>query len=450
MRGQFRMPARLAESTRTNAALFHAQERRIDPQKVVRPEIRAARGVRGEAIAAEAVALYGYEGIGLTIETLCDVNATLANHGVAFGKNDHRVRADGSRVDLVMSHWPIEHVRWDDVSRSFKTQVDGGPEETIVHGDGRWVVFQAHETKPWTWGCILPASLVWASHAFAGRDWSKSSVAHGSAKVVGELPAGIALQTMNAQGAVELSDDARAMLELLRAIVSDDSPFGIRPAGSKTDFLTNTSSAWQIFAELARNGEQHAARIYLGTDGILGAQGGAPGVDISRLLGVAMTIVQGDFGVIDRGVLTGILEPWTAINFGDSTLAPKRRYLIPDQDADAARESTAKRTEAFYTEIDRARASGFVVSQPFVNDVARRYGVEAPTLPEEAKRAPAIALAPTDIARVVTVNEARASAGVGPLQLPDGSPDPDGSLTVEAFAAKKAAQASATSDVPTS
>lgn len=231
------------------------------------------------------------------------------------------------------------------------------------------------------------------------------------------------------------------MLQLLLAIVSDDSPVGIRPAGSKTDFLTNTSTAWQIFSELARNGEKHAARIYLGTDAILGAQGGAPGVDIAKLLGVSVTIVQGDFGAIGRGLRTGVIEPWAAINFGDSRLAPSRVYMIPDQDADAARESLAKRTEAFYAEIEKARSSGFVITQEFVNAVAERYGVQAPTLPEEAKKAPAIVLAPTDIARVVTVNEARASAGAGPLLRADGSPDPDGQLTVDVFSAKKSAEA---------
>jgi hypothetical protein len=46
--------------------------------------------------------------------------------------------------------------------------------------------------------------------------------------------------------------------------------------------LVNSSQAWEVWAKLAEVAERRAARIYLGTDGVLGAQGGAPGVDISR------------------------------------------------------------------------------------------------------------------------------------------------------------------------
>ena len=55
---------------------------------------------------------------------------------------------------------------------------------------------------------------------------------------------------------------------------------------------------------------------------------------------------------------------------------------------------------------------------------------------------PALQLAPTDIAKVVTVNEARSSQGIGALMLASGGEDPDGNLTVAAYAAKQeAAQA---------
>src|SRR5262249_10848254 len=152
------------------------------------------------------------------------------------------------------------------------------------------------------------------------------------AKVIGEMPEGVPLQKDGA-----LSDEAAAMVELLRAIASGDSPIGIRPAGSKTDFLVNTSTAWQIFENLSTNAEKAAARIYLGTDGTLGAQGGAPGVDIKALFGVASTIVEGDLECLERGFKTGTIEPWTALNFGDSSLAPTRKYLLPDPDLQTLR-----------------------------------------------------------------------------------------------------------------
>ena len=183
---------------------------------------------------------------------------------------------------------------------------------------------------------------------------------------------------------------------------------------------------------------------------MLGAQAGAPGVDISKLFGVAVTKIKGDFGCIERCFHTGVMEVWAALNFGDSSLAPRRTYLLPDADEEAWRAAVGTRRQAFYADVAAARANGFPITQDFVDALALEYDVAPPELAEvdDDAKAPTIALAPTDLARVVSVNEARASAGLGALALPDGEPDPDGNLTVEEFAAKKAAAATAAATVP--
>ena len=86
------------------------------------------------------------------------------------------------------------------------------------------------------------------------------------------------------------------------------------------------------------------------------------------------------------------------------------------------------------------RDNGFEITQEAVVALAKKYRVPAPTLPAQARRAPSIALAPTDLAVAVKVNEARASAELDPLTLPDGSPDPDGFLPLAAYKAKVEAQ----------
>lgn len=398
MLGHFAQPARLAAAMRTDDALAVARSNRLAPQRCIQVEIVPAPKARGRAIAGEAEALFGQGGIAASPGTLADINGCLVDHGVAFGLCSWTVREDGSRTDLTISFWPIEYVRWDLRLRCYMARVDltvgmpaltrdetdagsyggfygvGSGEVPIVHGDGRWIIFSTHDFEPHKQeAAILPGAVVWARHAFAIRDWSKSSVAHGSAKVIGEMPMGVALQ--NAEG---LTPDALAMAELLRHIASSDAPIGIRPAGSKTDFLTNTSTAWQIFAELVSNAEKAAARIYLGTDGTLGSQGGAPGVDVQAMFGVATTKVQGDLAAISRGMQTGAIEPWCAINFGDSSLAPKRKYLLPDADEDGLRESDAARAKAFYDEFDRVRASGVLVDQTVVDALARKYRIAPP------------------------------------------------------------------------
>ena len=457
LRGQFCTPARMAESMRTDDALFTAYENRLAPARCIGVEMVPAAGAGGKRIAAEAEALFGQNGVGVRSDALADINGCLANHGLAVGVCTHTARADGSRVDVELHSWPIEYVRYDPVLRSLVTQIDPATpaeqvareagtdrystiEIPITHGDGRWVVFQKHEYEPWKQeACILSAALIWARHAHAVRDWARGSSSHGNAKVVGEMPEGMALS--DEDGA--LTVQAAAFLELLQAIASLDMPVGIRPAGSKTDLITNTSTAWQVWDALAINAEKAAARIYLGTDGMLGSVGGAPGVDIATLFGVAVTKVQGDLACLERGLMTGVIEPWAAVNFGSSALAPRRRYLMPDADEQAMREAYGKRSADFHADIKARRDAGHVIDQALLDELASRYDVIAPQLPVESSKAPSIALAPTDIARVVSVNEARASAGLGVLLLATGQPDPLGVITVEEFSAKKAAQAAA-------
>jgi hypothetical protein len=438
MRGYFTLPARLAASMRTDDALYVAYANRLDALASVEKEIKPAPGARAVGVASEAEALFGQTGVALTHDTERDFHGCLVNHGVAFLRGTWLPREDGSRVDLAIASWPIEHVRWDSYDRCYKTQTDGGVEEPITHGDGRWAIAQLGEIDPFKSGALLPAAMVWARHAFAARDWAKGSVSHGSAKVIGKMAEGVPLR--NADG---MTQDAIAFLDALQSIASGDSPVAIIPAGASIEYLVNTSTAYQVWIELVANAEKAAARIYLGTDGVLGAAGGAPGVDIQALFGVATTKIQGDRKAIERAIQTGFVEPWCAINFGDSRLAPLRTYKLPDADADAARASDAERTVAFFDEVEKTRANGFDVSQEYVNGLAKKHGIDAPVLPsvEDGAQAPTIALAPTDLARVISVNEARASAGLGALRLPDGSDDADGLLTVEQFGIKKAADA---------
>lgn len=369
MQGRFALPARMADRMRGDDALFVAKSYRLAPQRALGVALEPAKGTRGEAVAAEAEALYGALGIAVSSDTIADINEELADHGIAFAYNTLHPREDGSRVDITVHHFPIEFVEWNAAKRTYEAKLDGGDRIPITHGDGRWIVIRKHATDAHKRdAAIIPAALVWARHAFAARDWSKGSAAHGNAKVVGELPEGIDIQ----------SEHGQAFLALLRALVAADAPVGIRPFGSKTEYIANSSNAWQVWQELMANAEKAAARIYNGTDGLLGAQGGAPGIDITKLFGVATTIVQGDLGAIERGLLTGSIEVWTAVNFGDSSLAPRRVYLIPDADREARLEAKGKRIAAYLAALKAARDAGGIVDQEYADTLAQEY--EVPTL----------------------------------------------------------------------
>jgi hypothetical protein len=386
LRGNFSRPVRLAEAMRTDDALFVAYHNRIAPQAAIGAELTACPGTRGESAAKKAKA-----SVFVSRSTLEGIQGTLANHGIAIGCNDHEPNDEGTRVDFKHKEWPLEHVRWNASREVLETRTREGTTEDIIHGNGRWVVYRKFLELPWTQeACVLPGALLWAMHANGLRDWAFTSASHGQAKMIGELPEGIALR-----GDVEgtLSSEAQAFLDMLQSLMSGEAGVGIRPFGSKTDFVANGSTAWQVFHELILNREKAAARIYLGTDAILGSVGGAPGVDIATLFGVATTKVQGDFAAIEQALRTGVYEPWTAVNCGDSSYAPALVYQMPDPDEEKKSEETAARYARLNETLKGMKEQGMVVDQEVVNHLAKELKISpAPKLavaPPPAAPAPA-------------------------------------------------------------
>jgi phage gp29-like protein len=383
--GNFRLSAPLATAQRCDYALFVAALNRLAPQRGlpvrIDPPNDTARALR---VADEAEALFGARGVGIHPDSLADINLQLADHGVAFGVNVHTPRADGSRVDIEMKAWPIQWVWWDSVRQAFRTRTESG-EETITHGDGRWVVIKQHELEPWKFGATLSTATVWADHAFGVRDRAKASTAHGNAKIVGTMPPEVPMQTDDG----ELTRDAAAFLELLKSIASVDMPVGIKPNGAVLDYIVNNSQAWQIFKEIIESNDKAASKIYLGQDDTTTSVGGD---GVKFLFGVRNDIVEGDLRAIERGIRTGVIEVWTAINYGDSTLAPDRTYLMPDADEDARRTSLSDRTKAFFETIKAAKEAGFPITQAYVDGLAKDYGVRAPQLVIAPVAAPATAV----------------------------------------------------------
>lgn len=408
--GRFRMPSRLSKSMRSDDALMVAYRNRLAPLRALPVEVKAAAGAKGKAIAKEADALYGPKGAALTPETVTSIHGDLVDHAVAFACLDRVVRDDGSRVDLYVRHWPIEWVDWDPTFGCYVTQTRDQGRVPITHGDGQWIVFKTREVDPFAYdGCLPPAGLVWAGRAFPLRDWQQNSQAHGAAKMFGELPEGVALADENGNATPE----AAAFLELLESVMSGSSLAGLRPYGAKTEFVANGGTNWQVFSELVTNRTSAAARIYLGTDGTLGAQGGAPGVDISALFGILTTLMQGDVGNLTTGFHSGLVLPWTAMNWGDSTHAPTREWVMPDPDAERVHADFSVRDVALHDALARRRDAGMVVDQAVVDALAATYGIDPPTLAPSAEQGVKIDFAPTDVVNFVRAGEARRS-----MQLP--------------------------------
>lgn len=433
MRGCFDAPVRLAEAFRTDDALFTAYQARVATQSAIALSWNAAQTPGGPAALERARPV-----IRVPQHVRQSILGTMANHGLAIGYVEQAVvdTANGPTVSFALTEWPLEFVRYIVSDGTLETRTkEGGAPAKITHGDGRWVVFAKFGVLPWTQdACLLPAALLWAAHAEGLADWAGASAAHGQPRVIGELPEGIPL----GDGQGGLSPDAQKFLDLITDLINGDAAAGIRPFGAKTDWIANTSTAWQVFTELINNREGAAAKIYLGTDAILGARGGAPGVDVAALFGIATTRIQGDLEALERGFAEGLILPWCALHGVAPEDAPRLVYELPDVDKDKRSEQEGAAITRLADAVDDMKRAGLEVSQDTIDALARVLGVSVPCVAAtaEAKVVP-LQLAPTDIARVVTVNEARASQGLPPLS------DDRGTMMISDLERKADAEAAA-------
>jgi hypothetical protein len=434
MRGDFQQATRLAKAMRTDDALFIAYHNRIAPQNAIAARLEPASGVRGKNVARRAAA-----SVIVPRETIAGIVGTLADHGIAVAYIEQETNEEGTRTDFRLIEWPLEFVKWNKSRRQLEARTRGGGLVDVIHGDGRWVEFRKFDLDPWTQeAAVLPGSMIYASHANAIADWNLGSLSHGQAKMVGELPPGAPPQ--NEDGL--LSQDGQFMLDMMQALVSGEAGAGLMPAGSKLQFLANGSTAWQVFHELVQDRAKAAARIYLGTDAIMGSVGGAPGVDIAALFKMAATKLQGDFRAIEQGLRVGLYEPWTAINEGDTKLCPSLVYDLPDVDSTQNSENEGANMTRLLDTIERWRKMGIEVTQEKVNALARTFAVrDIPTLLPEVSASASAPLAPTDMARVTKVDEARAAGGLPALPPADSRgqmflPQFEEALKAEAEAAK--------------
>jgi hypothetical protein len=439
MSGDFGPAVRLAKAMRTDDAAFIAYHNRIAPQNSIAATLVPAGGARGEAVAKKAA-----RSVIAPRATLAGIVGTLADHGIAIGHVDRDTNEEGTRVNMRMTEWPLEFVKWNASREVLETQVHNGPRADIVHGDGEWIVFRKFDLDPWTQeACVLPGALVWASHAYALRDWNSTAKSHGLAKVIAILKEGLALA--GEDGA--LAPDAQSVLDTIQDLAEGEAGSGIFPNATDVKVLFNGSNAWQVFDTLVGSREKAFARIYLGTDAILGSVGGAPGLDIEALFKVASGKIQGDFLALEEGLRTGLYEPWTAINEGDSSRAPSIKYELPDRDAELHSLDASGKLERLHAEIERRKKNGMTITQETVAELAKTFGVRAvPVLDGKVS----VQVPPAELVKVISVDEARGLEGFAPIGGEIGSafvPTLDQALRTKAKKEEIAAQAAADAEL---
>lgn len=395
--GSFASSEALIDAMQKDAAIYAARLNRVAPALGLP---RVLSGGASEASRTEASATFLRGPAAISRALLADAFDLRAMAGFVVLQVLWSAREDGSRLDARLEVWPLSALVWRDHERKLYAQTTDGLVE-VVHGDGKWIVVATRDDRPWKSAALVPLGLTWSDRAFGIRDRSRNAEAHGEAKPVGTLPQGVDVTGKEGEAMAEALQKLHAARGLMLA-----------PFGSDVKYLESMNQAWQIFREIIASNNTDVAKILLGQDGAASASGGNYVKD-SILFGVRNDIVEADVGSMGDALSSGLFGPWEAVNIGAGPELLTLSWLFPDADEDARRESLAKRTEAFNAAVKAYRENGYEVTQEFSDALARHYGVEAPKL--AASVTTGFVLAPTDLAKAVTVNEARASVGLAPL-----------------------------------
>lgn len=368
MRGQFKQSSRLLRSAKTEPSIYSPLLNRIAPHRGLPRDIVSRCKLEGasEIIRQEAVSTFAADGVSLTPGVLADIFEGLAMQGIKVCQNVWTVREDGARVDVTLTSYPTEYLEWSETDRTLYAWTAAG-RVPVVHGDGTWVVFQLHDEEPWSWGALVALANLWIDLAYGRRDRANAAESAGDAKYIGTLPDGFA--TNSAEGRALLAE--MEMLYEIRRVM-------LKPFGAEVERLDATAQNWQIFKELLESDDKAAQKVLLGQDGTMTNSGGSY-VKAWGLFGVRNDIVESDLSAVGRGVSTGVLRPWSIQNF-DRWDHLEYRWMMPDADEDARRESLATRRKSLYEDIASARANGMLVNQAYVDAVAKAYGIDPPQL----------------------------------------------------------------------
>ncbi len=349
-----------------------------------------------------------------------------------------------------LKRWPHEAIYWRAESPGYPggyyaVTSDSGLVR-ITPGDGHWA-FIAHGERWHEFGAILSLGEIFPPSKLAERDEAGLSEAAGRASPWATLPEGVPVGgPVDTKDAAAVSKAAiggavqKMVAGLGRARTGAVVPFGTKIEGFEITSDTQFFDRYSL-RQLMKIGYA-----------IMGIPSPGPGAEshYTPIVGwsVDEALVDKDHEAIVRAWNDGVARPFCDVNGIDAKVClVGERYASPVDKAKAEadrEEADARRAKA---EADRKAAPAlalaawtkaavevFEIGQADVDEMAA--ALDTPSRKLNA-RAAALDLAPTDIAKVVKVDEARASRNLGPLG------DERGKLTImelEALGKAPAAQ----------
>jgi hypothetical protein len=203
---------------------------------------------------------------------------------------------------------------------------------------------------------------------------------------------------------------------------------GVLPFGSTLAAVSISGEGSQAFRDALTDRIIHIFMVLTGSAGTIGS--GAPTgagpyqPQKGGFWNVRHDLIARPTVAIVRGINQGHVAPFTDYNFADAKSGAKRagtwvdpvlEIPIVSPDRDERIDGEIRRYKALTEQVKAEKEAGGVVNQDRVNDLGKTFDVKPFTLSADTAPAARLDLAPTDIAKVVTGKEARASRGLPPF-----------------------------------
>lgn len=320
--------------------------------------------------------------------------------------------------------WHPQYIYYRQDTRRLVLLTQEGPVD-IEPGNGKWVLLSMGE-RGWMLGAVRSLAKSFLLREFVFRDWARNSEVHGQGILKIQVPSD-----------ADAADKQRFFLAVQNIGTDSAIECPVNKDGQNFDvgLLESMQDHGEGFEKLLLRTEANINVRILGQAGTVEAGG----VYVAKGVFSKVTLdrIDGTVGPLETALYEQMAKPWAEFNYGDAALAPKPNWDSEPPEDKQKRADTIKGLAAAVKDLDSALAPSGKRTNALA--MAEQFGVPTLELPKTTDQAPSIQLAPTDLAKIVKVNEGRASAGLGPLLLASGERDPDGDLTIEEFATKKAA-----------
>jgi hypothetical protein len=331
--------------------------------------------------------------------------------------------------------WHPQFLRWNHERAVYQLRTMAGiidlpSTEENPRSDGKWIIYTPYGYRaPWRRALMRPLAMLYLCRQWAYRDWSRYSEKHGMPADVLEIPDN-APDDEKGKVMQDIANRGSEAAVFLPGPKDKDSP------GYKFTIVEPVGRSWEAFEKLIAKIEVDIAVLIVGQNLTteVSDKGSRAAAQVHE--GVNTRVLMEDAGLADVLKEQG-LSHWAERNYGDVAVTPRPAYVVQERE-DELKE--AQTLEALGGAIMALQLSGIDCD---IDAFANLWGI--PVQPKDDKNADAravggqVQLTPSALAAIVKVNEARAAAGVGPLLTAEGTPHPDGDLTVAEFQAKHAA-----------